>query len=492
MLAGSATGLIVLGLTRPSAAFETEVEASTDAQFYMLRSPYGDPIVRRRRYTQTLGLSVYDIQGDAALSGPRLSFRSRMRLDADFGIEGAESNPARRDQFVPGAEQAPIDLMYAYLQGEGYFGGWLGFRLGRQYVTDTLGFWSFDGGLVRLDTPVYFAVEAYGGFEQRGGLPISTSRFEGDGVFRGDRSDLEFGEYVGYLEESELAPALGFAVESTGVHFLQTRLSYRRVQNRDTVVVSPFPDAGGGLTTVGGDRVSSERLGYGLRVDEASLGAAGGSLVYDFYAGIVSEYEGSLDWYANAMLTLGAAYEYYEPTFDGDSVFNWFSHEGSSSVLGRATLIFSRRIDVALTGGIEQFRTQGDPATYDETAPVLDASTLTDVLGSLTGRYRWADGSVTLHALGEAGERGHRAGGDVTTKKLFGGGVYDMLVVSSLYDWSDALRPQRDAASFTYVLGGGMTPFESTRFGVEWEHTMNRLVGQRFRVLATLDLTVLK
>jgi hypothetical protein len=26
----------------------------------------------------------------------------------------------------------------------------------------------------------------------------------------------------------------------------------------------------------------------------------------------------------------------------------------------------------------------------------------------------------------------------------------------------------------------------------EWEHAMNRLVGQRFRALATLDLSVLK
>ena len=84
------------------------------------------------------------------------------------------------------------------------------------------------------------------------------------------------------------------------------------------------------------------------------------------------------------------------------------------------------------------------------------------------------------------------AGGDVTTRKFFDGGFYDMLVVSSLYDWSDALRPERDAASFSYVLGGGMTPFESTRFGLEWEHSMNRLVGQRFRVLATLELSVLK
>ena len=94
--------------------------------------------------------------------------------------------------------------------------------------------------------------------------------------------------------------------------------------------------------------------------------------------------------------------------------------------------------------------------------------------------------------MAELGKRGHRVGGDVTTTKEFDNGYYDALVVLSVYDWADELRPNRDATSFTYVLGGGVTPFDRTRFGVEWEHSMNRLVGQRFRVLATLDLTVMK
>jgi len=54
---------------RSAAAFETEVDATTDAQFYTLRSPWGDPLIRRRRYTQTLGLGVYDIQGPDELYG---------------------------------------------------------------------------------------------------------------------------------------------------------------------------------------------------------------------------------------------------------------------------------------------------------------------------------------------------------------------------------------------------------------------------------------
>ncbi len=72
--------------------------------------------------------------------------------------------------------------MYAYLEGQRYLDGYLGFRLGRQYVVDSLGFWSFDGAEVMLTTPAYLAFELYAGFEQRGGLPMmSSSRFEAGG-----------------------------------------------------------------------------------------------------------------------------------------------------------------------------------------------------------------------------------------------------------------------------------------------------------------------
>jgi len=477
----------------PARAYEAEVDASVDSQFYMLRSPYGDPVVRRRRFTQTLGLAVYRLGGESEPYGPELSFRARLRLDGDFGKEGSELDPRRDDRYVPGLDPAPLDLMYAYLEGRNLAGGWLGFRLGRQYQVDALGFWSFDGGLVRVTTPVFLAFEAYGGFEQRAGLPmLGTQRFEADGVFRGNRDGLEFNQSPAFLEESKLAPAWGFAIESTGVHWIHGRLNYRRVTNRDTVNISPFADPGGGLRTVGGDRVSTEKLGYATRADWPSLGGVSGNLVYDFYVAELSEYQLALDWYTTEKLTLGASYEYYLPTFDADSIFNFFTREAMTTAEGRATLAASRRFDVALSGGVRTYRTNGDTESYATTGDTSETGTLNDLLGNLSGRYRWSDGSVGLRGMGETGERGHRVGADLTTTKTFEGGLYDALVVLSLYDWEDALRPTRDATSFGYVLGGGVSPFERTRLGLEWEHDMNRLVGQRYRVLATLDLTILK
>lgn len=486
-------GLLLTALVpHASHAYEAEVSASVDAQFYTLRSPYGDPIVRRRRYTETLGVSVYGMQGDYVPNGPELSFRARMRLDSDFGQRDEERDPARGDLFVPALEQSPLDLMYAYLEGRNYLDGYLGFRLGRQYTTDALGFWSFDGGLVALTTPVFVRAEVFGGFEQRGGLPLSTPRWEADGVYRGDRSDLDFNRWPSFLRESKLAPAYGFALESAGLHWLATRLSYRKVITRDTVLVSPFADAGNGFTTLGGARVSSERIGYSVRVSDSGLGAVSGSAVYDLYNQVFSEYLATLDFYASSTLNLGAEYEYYLPTFDADSIWNWFSHRGSQTALGRVSWSASRTLDLSGSAGARIFETEGKPSTYDETANPDETGRLADLLTTLNGRQRWADGSVTLRGLLEAGQRGHRTGADVTTTQAFDGGLYDALLILSLYDWHDDLRPDRDATSFSYVLGGGIRPLQRTRMGVEWEHSMNQLVGQRFRVLATLDLTVLK
>ncbi len=495
-LASAAFAALVFGAAPRSArAYEAEVDATTDAQFYTLQSPWGEPVIRRRRYTQTLALAVYDIQKGPEPYGPELSFNARMRLDADFGQRGADRDPnSEPPRFIPGLEHAPLDLMYAYLEGRNYLGGLLGFRLGRQYVIDALGFWSFDGALLRVNTPVFLQFEAYGCFEQRGGLPmLSTSRFEADGVYRGDRHDLEFNQWPSYLEESKLAPAWGFAIETTGVNFVHGRLSYRKVINRDTVVASPFADAGGGFRTVGGDRVSTERLGYALRAEENRIGAVNGSVVYDFYSQLFSEYRLGLDWYTTGSITLGAEHDYYYPTFDGDSIFNWFSHRGMSTTVGRATFAPSRRFDVTASGGVRSFRTDGNAGTYSlDGGDRTTTGSLHDLLANAAGRYRWSDGSIGLRGMAETGKRGHRTGADLTTTKTFDEGLYDTLLILSLYDWTDELRPSRDATSFTYVVGGGFSPLEQTRMGIEWEHSMNGLVGQRYRVLATLDLTVLR
>jgi hypothetical protein len=486
----------LLGLPAPLLAYDAEVDASIDAQYYTLQSPWGDPLLRRRRYTETLGLAVWNIQGQDDPRGSRLSFQSRMRLDADFGQSSAERR-LMSDRYIPGLEEAPLDLMYAYLEGERYLNGYLGFRLGRQYVFDSLGFWSFDGGLVSLSTPVNLVFEAYAGFEQRGGgMPtFGTRRFEAQGVYRGDRYGYEANYYPSFLEEAALAPAAGLALEASAFGVLHSRLSYRKVINRDQVNVSPFVDAGDGQYFLSGDRVSSERLGYSLRADAHAVGTLVGSAVYDFYNQLFSEYGVNADAHLTPNVTVGASFERYTPTFDGDSIFNWFSHGPTTSALARGDMRFSRRVQTTLSGGVRWFETEGDASSYASDGDRDKTGRLFDVLLNGGFRYDIGSGSVGVRGGGEAGERGHRLGGDITGRRRFGA-RWDGLCVLSLWEWSDGLRRDRDATSFGYVLGAGFSPgpsfFSRSRLGLSLEHDMNRIVGQRFRGLLTLDLTVLK
>ena len=483
-------------LAKPARAYDTEVDASIAAQYYVLSSPWGDPTVRRRRYTETLGLAVWNIQSDGDPRGPRLSFQSRMRLDADFGQSSAERELGSPN-YIPGLQEAPLDLMYAYLEGQRYLNGYLGFRLGRQYVVDTLGFWSFDGGLVTLSTPANVVFEAYAGFEQRGGgLPyFGTRRFESQGVYRGDRYGYDSNYYPLFLDESRLAPAAGLAIEASGFGILHSRLSYRKVINRDQVNISPFVDGGDGQWFLSGNRTSSERIGYSVRADSAKLGALNGSVVYDFYNQIFSQYAASADAFVSQQATVGVSFDRYTPTFDGDSIFNWFAHSPTTSALARGDVRFSRRLQGSVSGGVRWFETEGDPSTYATDHDTDKIARLFDLSIDAGARYDYGRGSVALRGGGETGERGHRLGGDVTGRRRFGN-RYDGMCMLSLWDWSDALRPDRDATSFGYVLGVGVTPgpnfFTRSRFGFELEHEMNRVVGQRFRALLTLDLTVLK
>ena len=170
-------------------ALDAEVTSDSAAQFYDVRSPAPTAmgnvtVLERRRLTTSLGLGLYNLidapQGDP--KAPDLSFRARIRYDADYGVSSAETdatNPGNFPTLVPGLDQQLVDLMYAYIEGRRFAGGWLGFKVGRQYVTDVLGWWAFDGGEVSVSTPYYLKAEAYGGLEERGGMPLSTPRFRG-------------------------------------------------------------------------------------------------------------------------------------------------------------------------------------------------------------------------------------------------------------------------------------------------------------------------
>jgi hypothetical protein len=117
----------LLGLTAslaPATArgMDAEVTSDSSAQFYDVRSPAANAagdvtILERRRVTTTLGLGLYDLldspQGDPKAAD--ISFKARIRYDADYGVSSAETdatNPANFPTVVPGLDQQLFALMY--------------------------------------------------------------------------------------------------------------------------------------------------------------------------------------------------------------------------------------------------------------------------------------------------------------------------------------------------------------------------------------------
>jgi hypothetical protein len=550
-----ASAAIALAVFAPaeSRAADFEVQADTGLQGYEVASPWGDVVLQRRRLLQTVGLGVYNLQGSNKPGEADYRLVVRMRLNADFGVNahlddhqgGGETTYATAAgngvRFVPGLEPAPLDVMYGYVEGRNLAHGLLGFKIGRQYVTDALGWWAFDGGLVRITTPFHVQAEAYAGLEQRGGLPLSTSRYEPQGVWRGSHTGFGVGaglpsatDYPAY-QYAEPAPAFGFALESTGPRWIHGRVSYRRVYDTGTSIVAMFPDpVGGGYRTVAGSRLSQERLGWAGELVKNDLGTIKGGFSYDFYSQIVATYTGGIEAYLGKRGTIGADVDYFVPTFDADSIWNWFTKSPVTSITGRASYRITKRFDATISGGTRMWSADGDPATFGvgeckaattvtvrpdcttipspNTAidpsttrdPLSNAqpwsrlaanravSTTLDVLGNVNARYRFGSGNVTLRGMLETGARGSREGADLAAEKGLDGGRYTLGARTSLYGWHDPTRPDRDATSFGYVLAAGFTPLRAANFRLEWEHDMNRLVGQRFRVLALINLLVLK
>ncbi|MBK8251505.1 MAG: hypothetical protein IPK82_02410 [Polyangiaceae bacterium] len=529
-------------------AADFEVQAETAAQAYQVTSPWGDITLDRRRILQTLGLSVYNLQGKYEPGKPTFNVTVKLRLDADFGINQARTGepPGSETSFdttgrrySPGLQEAPLDIMYAYVEGRNLARGWFGFRLGRQYVSDVLGWWSFDGATARITTPFFVQAEVYGGLEQRNGLVLSTGRWERNGIWRG--SHAGFGNEAGQAtltdypsyQYAQPAPAFGAALESAGPSWIHGRVSYRRVYNTGTSITQQFPSPAppgtdGGYPAVKGMRVSSDRLGYAADLNfaagapfRAPLGLKGG-FAYDLYANTVSNAFGGAEVYIGQNAVIGVDADYYLPTFDADSIWNWFTHGATSTFTARTAVRVGRRFDFSLQGGARLWTTEGDPNTFgqgecdavggggctpgesylDPTQPGLVAytrapenrpqATVIDGIGNVAARYRIGSGVIGLRGMAQVGDRGHRAGGDLSADQKFVGDKLALGARASLFDWADPTRPDRNATSFGYVLGVGYQPAKIANFRVEWEHDMNRLVGHRFRVVGLLNLWVMK
>lgn len=495
----TAAALALVTLPKSARAYDAEVDASTVGQAYQLRGLSGDPVLSRRRVTQTLQLGVYNLTDTSREGAPQVTFKARMRMDADFGMSREEYSLERGNlsRFVPLLQPAPVELMYGYLEGKRFANGMLGFKIGRQYQIDPLGWYAFDGALFRVTTPAYFAVEAYGGWEVRGGLPLTNNpqigRFEMNGVVRWDRTDLPNGAYPS-IQQQSLAPVYGFALETAGPTWIHGRISYRKAFNTGQSFVA---GSGALLGATAGEmgiydrtRTSSERLGYGVNMTLGELAGLRGNLIYDLYGRQFSNIELGTDLFVHKRLTTSIDYTYWKPIFDADSIFNVFGYEPMDDFTGRVEVDVSDRMNIAADGMVRRYRSDSP----DQKPGARQVASSAAPGGGLRIRYRWPSARLMLRGTGLTGDQGRRIGADLSyDQTLFERYFIDGRI--SLWDFSDKLRTDasggsRDATSVGYVVGAGYKLTPESNAMLQWEHDMNRLVGMRYRILAVLNVRV--
>lgn len=477
---------------------DAEVTSDTAAQFYEMRSPTGETVIARRRLTTTLGVSVYDLLDKVDdPNAPTLTFRARLRYDADYGGNAEETAVSNFNRLVPGYSRGPVDLMYGYIEGRRFLGGWLGFKLGRQYVTDALGWWSFDGGLVKITTPYYFALEAYGGLEQRGGMPLSSPRFERDGVWRGDRSGYDATLYPSF-QPNDIAPAVGAAIESAGFTWLHGRATYRRVYNTGASNASQFANGVRSPAVYDGSRISQERIGYALDGALPNVGGVKAGFAYDLYVKKMANIFASVDWYTSQKVTLSLDYDFYRPTFDGDSIWNFFMAMPMNDIGARASWDPTSRFGIAGSLRTRLFTVQTGPASVTSpTSPnnlananYYPTSSIEPMGGgNVSARYRIGEGAIGARGAVDVARNGDRMGIDVFGERTLET-RYVLQARTGVWHWSDELREDRDATSFGYVLGAGYKLFPRSLVLADFQHDMNRIAGQRFRAMLWLTIAL--
>ncbi len=209
--------------------------------------------------------------------------------------------------------------------------------------------------------------------------------------------------------------------------------------------------------------------------------------------------------YAGQKVTLSADYDYYVPSFDGDSIWNFFAGEPRSDVGLRGNVDVSDRLSLAANAHARMFTVQTaqfdpggtnySPSTYCVPANGPCATVFPsnghpfDEGGNVSARWRTGETRIALRGSGDFGDEGDRVGADLSGERIF-----ETRYVASgrigAWQWKDKLRPDRATTSAQYVLAAGYRFLPRSQGSVEWEHDINGIVGQRFRVMFVLNIGV--
>jgi hypothetical protein len=451
-------------------AYDFQIDATTVGQGYQLRAA-DDALVNRRRITQYVGLSVFNL-------GPRDPFgRARpqnqiyltaaLRFDAELGdFPSLRELPGRSADHQLLGEK--LDLLYAYIAGDNML-GFLDFQLGRQIMVDLYDWSSFDGLHLQLRAPFNAALEAWGGLDVSGANVFDSPIYRVDGTALGGNPLGSLGQ----RQEEALRPTFGVAARTVGLRDVDARVSYSRT-----------------MSPTGGPRLPGEPA-WGVVDEKVGLTARGrllGGRLVPWFAFRYNLLVGRLDEvYAGARAQLGrhgvvAEYVLAAPTFDGDSIWNVFASQAFD--------------DVRLSYDLRLWRIQAYVRAFcrlffDDRGS--DASTG----GAAGARLDLGRGWARLDGYYEDGYGGRRAGIDASGRVRVhgspddarGGGIF-VEARLSYASFRDDVRPLDHADSFGAQAGLRYTPIAGVVVHGLLEENVNRLYHSQLRLLALLDLSM--
>ncbi len=304
----------------PAQAYDVLLSADWTGQGYQLRDAQGR-IFNRRRLDTLFQLYVYDILPEPKDPSkrrkphPQMYFVAACRLDADMGDYSnvlGDSTALLRQEDPAGPS---LQVLYAYLGVTGLARGWLALSLGRRFFWDAMDAYQFDGVTLSVRSPWHVELDLFGGSRVSGVLPIDSPLLVLDGT---DARD----------EIPRWEPMVGVTLRSDW-RYLSGRMTYRHTFSK----LPEFAEQQPGYLLPSGD-IPTGLNRWGTAEELFSLWVSSNPLKGHIvpYAGMA--YSILTDRVSRAALGVSfswgrhgitAEYARFEPTFDGDSIFNVFN-----------------------------------------------------------------------------------------------------------------------------------------------------------------------
>jgi hypothetical protein len=478
---GACLGIVVgvgvwAGAERRAAAYDFSLELRTIGQGYQVRgfAPNGgNELLTRRRLTQYLNLSVYDIEpgrwhGDDADRFARnvVYVDASLRFDSDFGgfMTGRPQGP---DQ-IRELQQSQVDVLWAFI-GARRLGGRVDLQLGRQVHYDLLDFYAFDGGdvLVRLNR--LLGVEAFGGTEVRGELPLSSPIYELDGTSAGSRDPA-----TRPAQNSQLRPLAGAAVvfgaDADAASPVTARLAYRRMWAATADRLPGEPESG----------VDDEKVALTASAGLARRVFLTAGLRYNLLLATFDDEQLALRVRATARQWLGLEMAYLAPTFDGDSIWNIFATGAYRDVRGSYELQLCDPLKLYARGFARHF-----DAVSDE--PEDKARWAAG--GNAGVAWRRRRGVVRLDGYFDGGFGGRKAGADLSARWEARPRKLELEGRLTGYDWRSDQQSATDKGFVLGVQAGGRFRLgEGARLHLLVEDNFGTFYAGQYRGLAVLEV----